>query len=222
MGVLMADTAALASDDQVTLIDHPLVADMLAELRDRRTTPPRFRALVGRLGELLAYEATRHLPLEQVTVQTPLEACAGQRLRAPITLVPILRAGLGLAEGMSRLLPSAQVGHIGLFRDEAQLSPVWYYEKVPASAARGPVLLVDPMLATGGSAVEAVRLLHKHGCRDIRFVCILAAPEGLTRLRAAHPAVPIFTAAIDRQLNEQGYILPGLGDAGDRIFGTTG
>lgn len=194
---------------------------MLSELRDADTPPARFQDLVRRIGALLGYEATRDLPVQPVTVATPLEPAQGLRARSPVTIVPILRAGLGLAEGVRQVLTDAQVGHIGMFRDETSLSPVHYYQKLPRNIADGPAFIIDPMLATGGSAVAAVKMLRGRGCSDVRLVCLVAAPEGVDRLIAADPLIPIFTAAVDRGLNQQGYILPGLGDAGDRMFGTT-
>jgi uracil phosphoribosyltransferase len=211
----MAD-ASLAN---VHRIDHPLAAGMLSVLRDRETPPSQFRDLIRRLAALLAYEATRDLGAQPKTVHTPLEATPGVKID-PIVLVPILRAGLGMADGMLAMIPDAQVGHIGMFRDEDSLSPVTYYVKLPVIAPNAMALLVDPMLATGGSGSEAIALLKKHGCRNIRFACLIAAPEGIARVHADHPEVPIFTTAVDRQLNDKGYILPGLGDAGDRAFGT--
>lgn len=206
--------------EDVQLIDHPLVVHLQTELRSSDTPTARFREIAERLGALLAYEALRSAPRRPHTVNTPLEPYEGAQLAGPITVVPILRAGLGPAAGMARLIPGAQVGHIGMFRDEKSLTPVSYYVKLPADVARGLTLLVDPMLATGGSASSAVEVLKQRGCKDIRFACLVAAPEGIQKLRAEHPDVPITTSAIDRELNEKGYILPGLGDAGDRIFGT--
>jgi len=205
----------------LTLIDHPLVHHLLTEARDRRTSSPRFRQLLALLGQFLAYEATRDLMLDAAAIDTPLEPFQGRRLRHRITVVPVLRAGLGLAEGILRLIPDAHVGHIGMFRDESQLRPVSYYDKLPVGIATGPVLLADPMLATGGSALAAIHLLKGKGCKHIRFVCIVAAPEGVARLAGEHPDVPIFAAAQDRELDDRGYILPGLGDAGDRLYGTS-
>ncbi|MFN3167623.1 MAG: uracil phosphoribosyltransferase [Phycisphaeraceae bacterium] len=206
--------------DNVYLIDHPLVVHLQTELRSLDTDTWRFRAIAERLGELLAYEALRDAPRRAHTVNTPLEPYEGAQLAGPVTVVPILRAGIGPASGMSRLIPGSQVGHLGMFRDEKSLKPVSYYVKLPADIADGVALLVDPMLATGGSASAAIHVLKQRGCKDIRFISLVSAPEGIARLQADHPDVPITTSAIDRQLNEKGYILPGLGDAGDRIFGT--
>ncbi|MEM9416140.1 MAG: uracil phosphoribosyltransferase [Planctomycetota bacterium] len=209
-----------AEDPHVHLVDHPLVAHLQTELRSTATPHGRFRELTERIGQLLAYEALRNAPRQGHTINTPLESYNGTQLVGPITIVPILRAGMGPATGMAQLIPESQVGHVGMFRDEQSLTPVSYYVKLPANIADGPALLVDPMLATGGSASAAVRVLKERGCKDLRFLCLVAAPEGIAKLRGDHPDVPIYTAAIDRQLNEKGYILPGLGDAGDRIFGT--
>jgi len=193
---------------------------MLAEARAVDTPAASFRSLLHRIGAMLAYEALRDAPQHDGAVVTPLESMPVKRLTLPITIVPILRAGLGLAQGMFDLLPEARMGHIGLFRNEQTLMPVTYYENLPRSIAAGPVLLVDPMLATGGSACEALRRLRVHGCKDVRFICLVAAPEGVAKLHEYDAAVPIYTAALDRELNEHGYILPGLGDAGDRLYGT--
>ncbi|MBS1203046.1 MAG: upp [Chromatiaceae bacterium] len=204
----------------LTVLDHPLIQHKLALLRDKRTPTKEFRALVSEIAMLMTYEVTRDLPTWPVDVETPLETAkcrmvAGKKL----TLVPILRAGLGMVDGISQLIPSARIGHIGLYRDHETLKPVSYYFKVPREAARDFYLL-DPMLATGGSAVAAVQQLKDAGATRIRLLCIVAAPEGVQDMLTAHPEVPVFAAALDRQLNEHGYILPGLGDAGDRIFGT--
>ncbi|MEO1237964.1 MAG: uracil phosphoribosyltransferase [Planctomycetota bacterium] len=206
----------------VTLANHPLAEHLLTDLRDRTTPSLRFREAVEALGHLLAYEAIREMPLHVERIETPLEPMDAPRIAESITIVPILRAGLGLADGMLRLLPGAQVGHIGMARNEATLEPEWYYEKLPPNVADGPVLIADPMLATGGSAVAAVDLLKQRGCKRLTFVGVLAAPEGLRALAEAHPDVPIVVAGIDRGLNDHGYIVPGLGDAGDRYFGTDG
>ncbi|MBL4701813.1 MAG: uracil phosphoribosyltransferase [Phycisphaeraceae bacterium] len=210
------------NEDQPNFIvlDHPVVADLVTHIRDEQTQPPRFRELVERVGMLLAYEATRDFALQAVDVKTPMQLTQGHVLQFPVTVVPILRAGLGLAQGVMQLLPKAVMGHVGMFRDEEALVPVSYYEKLPSQISQGPVLLVDPMLATGGSAVAAIELLKSRGCSDIRFLCLIAAPEGVDRLTQAHPDVHIYTAALDQKLNEVGYIIPGLGDAGDRLYGT--
>lgn len=203
------------------VVDHPLVQHKLTLLRDRATPTKIFKELVDEIATLMAYEVTSDLALEPAPVETPLEAMVGRRVMGKkLTLVPILRAGLGMVEGICRLVPSARVGHIGLYRDHDTLKPVDYYFKVPGDAAERDFFLLDPMLATGGSAVAAVASLKRAGAQRIRFLCLVAAPEGVRRLAAAHPDVQVFCAALDRQLNEHGYILPGLGDAGDRLFGT--
>ncbi len=202
------------------LVQHPLVDHLVAELRSAATPVPRFREVMEQLGELLAYEALRDAPTRDVEVTTPLEKITQRKLAHRVTLVCILRAGAGLTAAMLRLIPEAQMGHVGMFRDEEALSPVSYYDKLPPSIAAGPVLVCDPMLATGGSAAACLDLLKSRGCEDLTFVAVLAAPEGLAKLAEAHPDVPVVLAAVDRELDDHGYILPGLGDAGDRIFGT--
>ena len=205
----------------LTLVRHPLVQHKITLLRDRGTPTKIFKELVDEIAMLMAYEATSELSLDPVTVQTPLEQATGYQVSGKkLTLVPILRAGLGMVEGILRLVPSARVGHIGLYRDHDTLEPVDYYFKVPSDAAERDFFVLDPMLATGGSAVSAVSSLKRAGGARIRFLCLVAAPEGVRRLGAAHPDVQIYCAALDRELNTQGYILPGLGDAGDRLFGT--
>ena len=205
----------------LSVVRHPLVRHKLTLLRDRRTPKKIFKELVDEIAMLMAYEATSELALEEVAVDTPLERMTGHQVSGKkLTLVPILRAGLGLVEGVLRLVPSARVGHIGLYRDHDTLQPVDYYFKVPSDASERDFFLLDPMLATGGSAVSAVDSLKRAGAARIRFLCLVAAPEGVRRLGDAHPDVSIYAAALDRELNEQGYILPGLGDAGDRLFGT--
>ncbi|MEM9252607.1 MAG: uracil phosphoribosyltransferase [Planctomycetota bacterium] len=205
---------------RVYAADHPLIAHYLTRARDRDTRSPLFRELVGQVGAMLAYEATRDLPTRPAEVTTPLETCTGIALAQPLTLVPILRAGIGFAEPILRLIPDASMGHLGLYRRESDLTPVAYYENLPASVSQGPVLLLDPMLATGGSGTAALDVLRKAGATDIRFVALIAAPEGIERLVEHDPDVRVFVGCIDRQLNDIGYILPGLGDAGDRLFGT--
>ncbi|MFZ3150123.1 MAG: uracil phosphoribosyltransferase [Anaerolineaceae bacterium] len=199
---------------------HPLVAAKLTRLRDVRTEPKKFRELVRELAAMLAYEATLDLAISPIDVQTPLAVASGVTLMERIGLVPILRAGLGMVEGVWELMPSAEVWHIGLYRDEKTLKPVAYYNRLPVEPTVSVCLILDPMLATGGSAVASVDILKNWGVRKIKFVGILAAPEGIQKLHNAHPDVPIHIAAIDERLNEHGYILPGLGDAGDRQFGT--
>jgi uracil phosphoribosyltransferase len=204
----------------VILIDHPVIQTKLTELRDYTSDHRKFRALLDEIASLMVYEVTRDWPTTTKPVQTPLERTTGRVLARRVTLVPILRAGLGMAEGVLRLLPDARLGHLGVYRDEKTLEPVSYYQKFPPDIAATEVLLIDPMLATGGSASAAVQFLKKVGVGSIRFVCLVAAPEGIAALHRQHPEVPVFCAAVDRQLNDKGYILPGLGDAGDRLFGT--
>lgn len=207
--------------DALTVLDHPLIQHKLSHLRSRSTTKKQFRELVEEIATLMAYEVTRDLPLEEVEVQTPLERTTTRRIRGKkLVVVPILRAGLGMVDGIVKLVPGARIGHVGLYRNEETLEPVTYYLKIPGGAGNRDFIVVDPMLATGNSAATCVDRLKKLNPRSIKFVCLLAAPEGVATLQKAHPDVPIFTAAIDRELNDHGYILPGLGDAGDRIFGT--
>lgn len=204
----------------VFVSQHPLVKHKLAILRNVETEPKKFRELIRELALLLSYEATADLKTCPVTVQTPLAEVEGEVLEDKIGLVPVLRAGLGMVEGIWEMMPGAEVWHIGLYRDERTLKPVSYYNKLPTSPTVGICLVLDPMLATGGSAVATVDILKKWGTERIKFVGILAAPEGVERLQTAHPDVPIHLAAIDSHLNENAYIVPGLGDAGDRQFGT--
>jgi uracil phosphoribosyltransferase len=197
-----------------------VVQTKLTELRDDSSDHMKFRAVLEEAASLMVYEVTRDFPTKPKIVQTPLEKTTGQVLARHVTLVPILRAGLGMAGGVLRLLPEARLGHLGVYRDEKTLEPVPYYQKLPPDIAATEVLLIDPMLATGGSAIAAVDYLKKAGVGAMRFVCLVAAPEGIQGFHAHHPEVPIYCAAIDRELDERGFILPGLGDAGDRIFGT--
>jgi uracil phosphoribosyltransferase len=199
---------------------HPLLVHKVGRLRHKDTPPPVFRELVYEIAQVLLYEATRDVPLRPVTVPTPLADCPAGEIAAKIGLVPVLRAGLGMAAAMLDALPEAAVWHIGLYRDHATLKPVTYYNKLPPKPDMDVGLVLDPMLATGGSAVEAIRLLRAAGTPLVKFVGLIAAPEGVEALRQAHPDVPIYLAAIDSHLNELGYIVPGLGDAGDRQFGT--
>jgi uracil phosphoribosyltransferase len=203
------------------VVSHPLVQHKLTILRDRATPTKIFKELVEEIAMLMAYEATSDIPLEDVTVDTPLEATVGHQLSGKkLTLVPILRAGLGMVGGIDRLVPNARIGHIGLYRNHDTLEPVDYYFKVPGDASERDFFVLDPMLATGGSAVAAVTSLKRAGATRIRLLCLVAAPEGVRRLEQAHPDVMVFCASLDRELNAHGYILPGLGDAGDRLFGT--
>lgn len=205
----------------LTVLSHPLIQHKLTILRDRRTPTRDFKQLVNEISTLMAYEATKDLQTESVSIETPLEAMDGVQVAGKkLTLVPILRAGLGMVEGIAQLIPSARVGHIGLYRDHATLQPIDYYFKIPADEIERDFYVLDPMLATGGSAVAAVTALKHAGARRVRFLCLVAAPEGVGRMLEAHPDVTIFTAALDRELSPVGYILPGLGDAGDRLFGT--
>ncbi len=205
----------------LSITRHPLIQHKLTILRDRRTPTKIFKELVDEIAMLMAYEATSGLPLEAVPVETPLERATGWQVSGKkLTLVPILRAGLGMVEGILRLVPGARVGHIGLYRDHDTLEPVDYYFKVPGDAAERDFFVLDPMLATGGSAAAAVASLKRAGATRIRFLCLVAAPEGVRRLARTHPDVAVYCAALDRELNRHGYILPGLGDAGDRLFGT--
>lgn len=199
---------------------HPLVAHKLTLLRDMNTEPTKFRELITEIAALLIYEATLDLRLRPVEVRTPLAVTRGNQLEEEIGLVPILRAGLGMVEGVWKLMPSAEVWHIGLYRDERTLKPIEYYNKLPIEPTISVCLILDPMLATGGSAVATVDILKRWGVKKIKFIGILASPEGISNMQNNHPDVPIYLAAIDERLNQDGYILPGLGDAGDRQFGT--
>ncbi|HET9604052.1 MAG TPA: uracil phosphoribosyltransferase [Gemmatimonadales bacterium] len=205
----------------LTVLGHPLIQHKITLLRDKGTSTRDFKQLVNEIAMLMAYEVTKDLPTEPVSIETPLERMEGRQVAGKkLTLVPILRAGLGMVDGIAQLIPSARVGHIGLYRNHDTLQPVDYYFKIPAGEEARDFFVLDPMLATGGSAVAAVAALKQAGARRVRFLCLVAAPEGVDRMQAAHPDVPVFAAALDRQLNENGYILPGLGDAGDRLFGT--
>ncbi len=204
---------------QIHIVDHPLARHIVARLRDIATPPPQFRAYTDHLTVLLALEATRDLPTRPVSVETPLEIMQGETLAKGIVVVPILRAGLGMLSPIAELFPDVSVGYIGLARDHTTALASPYYEKLPAMEDR-TVLLVDPMLATGGSACQAIDAIQAAGATDIRLVCVVAAPEGVAEVNRQHPGVPIFTAALDRELNDKKYILPGLGDFGDRLYGT--
>lgn len=205
----------------LTILGHPLIKHKLALLRDKKTPVKDFRDLVGEIAMLMAYEVTKDLPTEQIEIDTPLEHMAAERVAGKkLALVPVLRAGLGMVDGILRLIPSARVGHIGLYRDHETLLPVDYYFKVPSAREQRDFFLLDPMLATGGSAAAACTTLRKVGARSIRLLSIVAAPEGVQKMLDAHPDIPVYAAALDRELNKHGYILPGLGDAGDRLFGT--
>lgn len=207
--------------DHLTVVDHPLVQHKLTIMRDKGTPTAVFRQLLREISQLLAYEVTRGLPMTTKEIETPMQTMSAPTLDGKkLALISILRAGNGLLDGVLELIPSARVGFVGLYRDEETLKPVQYYFKVPEALDDRLVIAVDPMLATGNSSVAAIDLLKKAGATNIRFLCLLAAPEGVARMREAHPDVPIVTAALDEKLNEVGYIVPGLGDAGDRMFGT--
>ena len=205
----------------VMIFDHPLIQHKISLMRDKHTTTKEFRELVSEVAMLMAYEVTRDLPLREVEIETPVAMARTKVLDGKtVAIVPILRAGLGMVDGMLSLLPMAKVGHIGLYRDPETLQPVEYYCKLPEDVADRDVILMDPMLATGGSAVAAITFLKNRGITSIKFMCLIAAPEGVEAIHNAHPDVPIFCAALDQKLNDHAYIVPGLGDAGDRLFGT--
>ena len=207
--------------EKIHVVDHPLVAHKMTILRDKNTSTKDFRELVSEIGMLITYEATRDLPLTEKEVETPICKTTAPTLKGKkFAVVPILRAGLGLVDGVLRMVPSARVGHIGMYRNEETLEPVKYFCKMPKDVAERDVLIVDPMLATGGSASAAIGFMKEYGCRNIKLMVLLAAPEGLERITKEHPDVDIYCGAVDSHLNERGYIVPGLGDAGDRIFGT--
>ncbi|MBU5627466.1 uracil phosphoribosyltransferase [Oscillibacter hominis] len=208
-------------NENVHVLNHPLLQHKLTILRNENTSTKDFRELVSEIAMLMTYEATRDLPLEEVTVKTPVDTGTFQTLSGKkMAIVPILRAGLGMVDGVLKMIPAARVGHIGLYRDPATLKPVKYYCKMPADIASRDVLIVDPMLATGGSASAAITFMKEYGCKHIKLMDVLAAPEGIERIQQEHPDVEIYVAAVDSHLNDHGYIVPGLGDAGDRIFGT--
>lgn len=208
------------SHPNLTILDHPLIQHKLALMRDQATSTKDFRQLLGEIAMLMTYEVTRNLATEGFEIETPLERMVARRVAGKkLVLVPILRAGLGMVDGILQLIPSARVGHIGLYRDHVTLQPVSYYFKIPEGEDRD-FFLLDPMLATGGSAVAAVTRLKEAGASRIRLLCLVAAPDGVRALETAHPDLLVYTAALDRELNSSGYILPGLGDAGDRLFGT--
>ncbi|SHE97200.1 uracil phosphoribosyltransferase [Seinonella peptonophila] len=207
--------------ESVQTLDHPLIQHKLTLLRDRTTGTKEFRMLVEEVSMLMAYEITRLMPLREVEIETPITKTKGYLIAGKkMSLVPILRAGLGMVDGMLSILPAAKVGHIGLYRDPKTLKPVEYYSKMPQDLPEREVIVLDPMLATGGSVCQAIHMLKGWGAEQIKFVCLLAAPEGLERLHKEHPEIMVYTAAIDERLNEKSYIVPGLGDAGDRLFGT--
>jgi uracil phosphoribosyltransferase len=205
----------------VHILDHPLIRHKLAIIRNKNTDTKMFREIIGELAMLMAYESFKDVPTQEITVETPLETCTQTVVKEnSIAIVPILRAGLGMVDGILSLFPAAKVGHIGLYRDEETFEPKEYYCKLPVGIDEKVVMVVDPMLATGGSAVDAITMLKKRGCKKIKLMSIIAAPQGVEKVAKAHPDVEIFISTLDRTLNEHCYILPGLGDAGDRIFGT--
>lgn len=206
---------------ELHILDHPLITHKLSIMRNKKTGSKDFRELLDEIAMLMGYELTRELPLEEVTIETPLTKMKAKMITGKkLAIVPILRAGLGMVDGLQRLIPVAKVGHIGLYRDEITHKPVEYYCKLPPDIQDRFVIIVDPMLATGGSAADAITILKKRGCKQIRFMCLVASPEGVKCLQDKHPDVDVYMAALDEGLNEHAYILPGLGDVGDRIFGT--
>jgi len=202
------------------IVNHPLIQHKLTQIRDKETGTKEFRENVNEIAGLMAYEITRNIELKETQTQTPLMSCLTWELARDIVLVPILRAGLGMVDGITSLIPTAKIGHVGMFRDHATLEPLSYYAKFPFRMKKASVLVLDPMLATGGSASATLERLKKEGAHDLKLVCIVGAPEGVDRIKKEHPDVDVFLAALDEGLNEKGYILPGLGDAGDRLFGT--
>lgn len=209
------------NSEKITILDHPLLKHKISMLRDENTGTNEFRMIVSEIAMLMGYEAFRDLPTENVTIKTPIEETVAPVLAGrKMAVVPILRAGLGMVDGILNLVPTAKVGHIGLYRDEETHEPHEYYCKLPTPISERTIVVTDPMLATGGSAVAAIDFIKQHGGKNIKFLCIIAAPEGLERLSKAHPDIQIYVAQLDRELNENAYICPGLGDAGDRIFGT--
>ncbi|KMY29114.1 MULTISPECIES: uracil phosphoribosyltransferase [Lysinibacillus] len=206
---------------KVYVFDHPLIQHKLTYIRDKNTGTKEFRELVDEVATLMAFEITRDMPVEEIEIETPVTVAKTKVLSGKkIAIVPILRAGIGMVDGVLKLIPAAKVGHIGLYRDPETLKPVEYYAKLPADVEERDFIIVDPMLATGGSAVEAINSLKKRGAKSIKFMCLIAAPEGVKEIQEHHPDVDIYIAALDEKLNDHGYIVPGLGDAGDRLFGT--
>jgi uracil phosphoribosyltransferase len=217
----MAQSTTDNKTDGIVIFDHPLIAHKMAAIRNKDTGHRTFRAALSQIAGLMVYEVTRSLPTESIDIQTPTQAIAKCTVLAgTITIVPVLRAGLGMIDGILKVMPEARVGHLGLARDEQTLEPHAYLNKLPADLDAGPVILVDPMLATGGSASAALTMLRQAGASDIRMLCLVASPEGIARLRKDHPEVTLYAAALDDRLNDKGYIMPGLGDAGDRMYGT--
>ncbi len=204
----------------LNILKHPLLTHKLARLRKKETVTKEFRETLKEIAGLMAYEITRDLPVRSVIIETPVGQCKTEELAADIVLVPVLRAGLGMVDGISDLIPNARIGHIGIYRDHTTLKPMTYYSKFPENITESIVMVLDPMLATGGSSSDAIKVLKDHGAKSIKLVCIVGAPEGINRITKDHPDVQIFIAGLDEKLNENGYIVPGLGDAGDRLFGT--
>ena len=204
----------------LNVLKHPLITHKLTQLRRKETSTKDFRETLGEIAGLMAYEITRDLPVKNITIETPLGKCNTQELVMDVVLVPVLRAGLGMVDGISNLIPTARVGHIGMYRDHVTLEPMTYYSKFPDNLPDAIVMVLDPMLATGGSSTAAIRVLKDHGAKSIKLVCVIGAPEGVERIMKDHPDVQIYLAGIDEKLNDNGYIVPGLGDAGDRLFGT--
>lgn len=212
---------SIQNDDMVLVTDHPLITHKLTQIRRKETGTNEFRRIVNEIGGLMVYEITRDLELEEVDIETPIAPIKAKQLAGEkLVVCPILRAGLGMVDGILQLIPSARVAHIGMYRDEETLQPVEYFAKFPSKIDERVVIIVDPMLATGGSANAAIEVVKKRGAKNIKFVCLVAAPEGVSAIRKVHPDVPIYIASLDEGLNEHSYIVPGLGDAGDRIFGT--
>lgn len=208
-------------NDNVFIMDHPLIQHKLTLIRDKNTGAKEFREIIGEIAMLICFEATRDLPLMEVEIETPVAVAKTKVISGKkLAFVPILRAGLGMVEGVLRLVPAAKVGHLGLYRDPETLRPVNYYCKLPSDINERDVIILDPMLATGGSGIEAIRVLREKGVKNIKYMCVIAAPEGLNALTAKYPDVKVYCASLDERLNENGYIVPGLGDAGDRLFGT--
>lgn len=204
----------------LNLLKHPLLTHKLTILRRKETGTREFRETLEEIAGLMAYEITRDLTVKNITIETPISKCVTQELAMEVVLVPVLRAGLGMAQGMSHLLPNARIGHIGMYRDHVTLKPMTYYAKLPTNVPEAVVMVLDPMLATGGSSTDAIRIVKEHGAKTIKLVCIVGAPEGVERIMKDHPDVQIYLAGLDEKLNDQGYIVPGLGDAGDRLYGT--
>jgi uracil phosphoribosyltransferase len=204
----------------LNLLKHPLLTHKLAILRRKETSTKDFRETLKEIAGLMAYEITRDLPVKKITIETPVGICNTQELAVDVVLVPVLRAGLGMVDGISELLPNARIGHIGMYRDHVSLKPMTYYSKFPDNLSNSIVMVLDPMLATGGSSTGAIQILKDHGAKSIKLVCVVGAPTGVERIIKDHPDVQIYLAGMDKKLNEHGYIVPGLGDAGDRIFGT--